>query len=394
MNIILTVLTSLSIFAVVYHHVLYPIFLRWFSSKHPLHGVKVIPRGFHQSKRDRSLPTITMIIPAYNEQEWIADKIRNLSCLDYPSNKLSIIIACDGCTDNTIKIAYNTIQEAVCSDVHIEVHDFEQNQGKVALLNQLIPQYSSDIIALSDVSALLSFDALLIAAKHFENPRVGVVNPTYHLLDPSSEGEKHYWKYQTKIKQQESTLGSSLGSHGAFYLFRQELFIPLDKDTINDDFILPMKIVEQGYQAVYEPNIKALELEHVMHDEDFTRRLRISAGNLQQLLRLFPLLNPKYKGTAFTFFSGKGLRLTMPYFMIFAYIGSAALISNPIFLVAFIGQTLGYGIGLMGFLFPRLFSNKYCQTLTYLVTGHIANLFGGLNYVFNKPISFWRRVHK
>lgn len=206
MNIILTVLTSLSIFAVVYHHVLYPIFLRWFSSKHPLHGVKVIPRGFHQSKRDRSLPTITMIIPAYNEQEWIADKIRNLSCLDYPSNKLSIIIACDGCTDNTIKIAYNTIQEAVCSDVHIEVHDFEHNQGKVALLNQLIPQYSSDIIALSDVSALLSYDALLIAAKHFENPRVGVVNPTYHLLDPSSEGRNTIGNTKQKLSNKNQPL--------------------------------------------------------------------------------------------------------------------------------------------------------------------------------------------
>ena len=394
MNNILIIITSISIIAVVYHHALYPIFLYWFSKKHPQRSIKITPRGFHQSKKDRILPTVTMIIPAYNEQEWIADKIRNLACIDYPSNKLIIIIACDGCTDDTVVIAHNTIQEAICSDVHIEVLVFDENQGKVALLNQLIPQYNSDIIALSDVSALLSYDALLVAAKHFEDPKVGVVNPTYHLLEPSSEGEKKYWEYQTKIKQQEAVLGSSLGSHGAFYLFRHELFVTLAQDTINDDFILPMKIVEQGYQAIYDPSIRALELERIIQDEDFSRRLRISAGNLQQLLRLFPLLSPKYKGTAFTFFSGKGLRFTMPYFMIMAYIGSALLLSNPLFFIAFIGQTLGYSLGFMGFVFPRIFSNKYCQTLTYLVIGHAANLLGGLNYLFNKPKSSWTRVHK
>lgn len=394
MNTFLITITTISIIAVVYHHVLYPILLHWLSKKHPLSSIEITPRGFNQSKKDHTLPTITMIIPAYNEQEWIADKIRNLACIDYPSNKLTIIIACDGCNDNTVAIAHNTIQEAICSDVHIEVLPLEKNQGKVALLNQLIPQYSCDIIALSDVSALLSYDALLIAAKHFENPQVGVVNPTYHILEPSSEGEKTYWEYQTKIKQQEAAIGSSLGSHGAFYLFRHELFSTLDKDTINDDFILPMKIVEQGYQAIYDPSIRALELEQVIQDEDFSRRLRISAGNLQQLLRLFPLFNPKYKGTAFTFFSGKGLRFTMPYFMIIAYIGSILLLSNPIFFIAFIGQTLGYCLGVLGFIFPQTFSNKHCQTLTYLVTGHTANLLGGLKYLFNKPKSAWTRVHK
>lgn len=393
MNTFIIVITTISIIAVVYHHALYPILLRWLATRYPQQNMQFTPRGFHQSKKDRTLPTITMIIPAYNEQEWIADKIRNLSCLDYPSQKLSIIIACDGCSDDTVNIAYDTIQEAVCSDVHIEVHVFEENQGKVSLLNQLIPQYNSDIIALSDVSALLSYDALLIAAKHFNNPEVGVVNPTYHLLTPISIGEKKYWEYQTTIKQQEAMIGSSLGSHGAFYLFRSELFIPLDNDIINDDFILPMKIVEQGYQAIYDPRMRALELEQVIQEEDFARRLRISAGNLQQLLRLIPLLSPKYRGTAFTFFSGKGLRFTMPYFMIIAYIGSILLLSNPIFLVAFIGQTLGYSIGLFGFIFPSLFSNKYCQTITYLITGHTANFIGGLTYLFNKPMS-WTRVHK
>lgn len=394
MTLFLIIITSISIIAVIYHHALYPIILHIISTLYPQKETVFTHRKFYKSKKDRVLPSITIIIPAYNEDQWIADKIYNLSCLDYPSKKLTIIIACDGCTDNTLTIANNTIQEAMCSEVHIEVLSFEKNQGKVALLNQLIPQYHSDIIALSDVSALLSYDSLLISAKHFEDPSIGVVNPTYLLLAPNSEGEKRYWEYQTKIKQQEAILGDSLGSHGAFYLFRSELFTPLDKDTINDDFILPMKIIEQGYRAIYEPNICALELEPSLQDDDFSRRLRISAGNIQQLLRLFPLFNPKYRGTAFTFFSGKGLRVIMPYFMILAYIGSALLLSYPVFLISFIGQTVGYSLGILSFLFPSIFSNKYCQTIAYLIAGHLANFLGGLNYLFNKPTSPWTRIHK
>lgn len=394
MNNCIIAVTSVSIFMVIYHHALYPIILTLFAKYHPQKATKTNHRHFVSSKKDRYLPSITIILPAYNEELWIADKIRNLTCLDYPSNKLTIIIACDGCTDDTVNIAYNTLQEAICSDIHIEVFAFKENRGKVMLLNDVIPQCKSDLVALSDVSALISYDALLIAAAHFEDHTVGVVNPTYKLLDPSSEGEKKYWEYQTSIKQKEATFGASLGSHGAFYLFRTDLFTPLNEDTINDDFILPMKIVEKGYKAIYEPKIYALELEHALQEEDFSRRLRISAGNLQQLLRLFPLFNPKYKGIAFTFISGKGLRITMPYFMIMAYIGSAFLIHTPIFMAAFIVQTLGYGLGIVSLSFPSLFSHKYCQTVAYLVAGHAANLIGGLTYVFNKQHGPWSRVHK
>ncbi|CEO39488.1 glycosyltransferase family 2 protein [Photobacterium kishitanii] len=394
MILFLFIMTSLSIFAVIYHHALYPMLLSWFAKRHPQKPISPTPRKFSKNNQDCTLPTITIIIPAYNESQWIAEKIRNISYLDYPTDKLKVIIACDGCADNTVEIANNTIQEALCSDTHIEVLSLEKNQGKVAILNQFIPQYDSDIIALSDVSALISYDALLIAAKHFEKSYVGVVNATYRLLTPSSVGERKYWDYQTKIKQQEATFGDSLGAHGAFYLFRTSLFVPLDKETINDDFILPMSIVEQGYHAIYDPSICAVELDYVDKKDDFSRRLRISAGNIQQLIRLFSLFNPKYRGTAFTFFSGKGLRITMPYFMIMSYIGSGLLITYPLFLIAFICQTLGYSFGILGIILPRIFSHKSFQILAYLIAGHAANFIGGINYIFRRLIGPLNRVHK
>ncbi|SMY32280.1 Beta-monoglucosyldiacylglycerol synthase [Photobacterium malacitanum] len=394
MTTFLYIMTSVSIIAVIYHHALYPILLSWFAKRHPQKPLAPTPRKFSKSSQDCTLPTVTIIIPAYNEAQWIAEKIRNISYLDYPTDKLKVIIICDGCSDNTVEIANNTIQEALCSDTHIEIFSLLKNKGKVAVLNQFIPQYDSDIIALSDVSALISYDALLIAAKHFENSEIGVVNATYRLLTPSSVGERQYWDYQTKIKQQEATLGDSLGAHGAFYLFRSALFVPLDKDTINDDFILPMSIVEQGHHAIYDPTICAVELDYVDLRDDFSRRLRISAGNFQQLVRLFGLFNPKYKGTAFTFMSGKGLRITMPYFMLMAYIGSWLLISSPLFLVAFICQTLGYIMSILGIILPRIFSHKIFHVLAYLVAGHTANFIGGINYIFRKLTGPLNRVHK
>ncbi|MCD9473742.1 glycosyltransferase family 2 protein [Photobacterium phosphoreum] len=394
MIIFLSIMTSFSLFAVIYHHVLYPMLLSWYAKRHPQRTVSPTPRNFAKNSQDCILPTITIIIPAYNEARWIAEKIRNISYLDYPTDKLKVIIACDGCSDNTVEIANNTIQEALCSDTHIEILSQHKNQGKVAILNQFIPQYDSDIIALSDVSALISYDALLIAAKHFENSKIGVVNATYRLLTPSSFGERQYWDYQTKIKQQEATFGNSLGAHGAFYLFRSALFVPLDKDTINDDFILPMSIVEQGYHAIYDPTICAVELDYVDRRDDFSRRLRISAGNFQQLIRLFSLFNPKYKGTAFTFLSGKGLRITMPYFMLMAYIGSWLLINSPFFIFTFICQTVGYVVGILGVILPRICSHKIFQIVAYLITGHTANFIGGINYLFRKLMGLLNRVHQ
>ncbi|MCV5231120.1 hypothetical protein OFC56_28550, partial [Escherichia coli] len=115
--------------------------------------------------------------------------------------------------------------------------------GKVALINEEMKHVTSNITALSDTSALVSCDSLLLASQHYQNEKVGVVNATYQIMRTSNQGEAAYWQYQSRVKHQESLLGSTIGSHGAFYTFRTKLFEPLEAGTINDDFILPMRIV-------------------------------------------------------------------------------------------------------------------------------------------------------
>ena len=388
-------ITLMAIFLVTYHHVIYPMFLRLLR---PNNIIEQAPpqRNFRAQDEDQHLPRIELIIPAFNEAKYMADKINMVSALDYPADKLKIIIACDGCTDLTAAIARRQLKQLSYCEFDIELVEHKCNRGKVALLNEHIRQSRAEIIALSDVSALISVDALLIAANHFKNQQVGVVCGTYHILNYGSEGEKKYWQYQRQIKQSEAALGAMLGAHGAFYLFRRNAFKPLKADTINDDFILPMTILSAGYKAVYEPEICALELEQANNSQDRNRRQRIGAGNMQQLIRLRHLLLPKFKGLAFTFFSSKVLRVLTPAFMMLSLMGSALLAqSSAFFLILLILQLSGYALAAL----PRCFSNiqwpSPVQSLNYLVEGHLASFAGGVGYGLSRSEKklFWRSQH-
>lgn len=391
-EVILITTFVLSAFLVCYHHVAYPILLAWYSKNTPNHSVESASRGYKPDNQDKQCLSVTILVPAYNEQLWIAEKIRNLACLDYPRDKFKVIIVCDGCTDKTVEIAEQTIQEAICSDTHFEIRAFECNLGKIAILNQHIASIDTDIAALSDVSALISVDALWIANQHFHNPKVGVVNGHYQLFATDNEGENRYWQYQSQVKMHESKLGSTLGAHGAFYLFRTALFEPMDSNTINDDFIIPMQIVRRGYLATHEPRIMALEMEATNTASDYQRRLRISAGNMQQAILLFDMFLPKYRGVAFAFFSGKGLRLLTPYLLLVCLFTSALLANYPLFTLALISQLAIYALALLRHHFPNVFRHKICTLVHYIVAGHWANLIGGLRYLLGLESGKWSRV--
>ncbi len=384
MVILLLSLLALCWILVVYHHLIFPLILR------RLRKVKsAVPVS---AFRNRDLPEITLLVPAYNEVDVIADKVRNIASLDYPRDKLNLIIACDGCTDDTAIKALKTAAEPENKHLQIEVAVFPENGGKVAILNKLIPTIKSEIVGLSDASALISIDALYNAAAQFTDPKIGVVAPTYRILQPGSEGEAAYWRYQTGVKLGEAALGAPMGAHGALYFFRREAFCPLEADTINDDFILPMRMVADGYRAVYDTEIVALELEQATTQMDLNRRKRIAAGNLQQLLRLPKLLLPRYKGIAFSFFSGKGLRAVMPLILLCQLLICALLSVDSIFMLALTLLQLAVIIGAA--IAPN-FENRLphaLNVLSYLVNGYRSSLEGILRYLVGLEKGRWKRV--
>jgi len=381
------VVTIISFFLIVYHHLLYPLLLR-FIKGHSEKSVQPMKRRYQTSSMDSELPTITVVVPAYNEAEYIADKIQNLAIMDYPTDKLKCIIACDGCTDRTYDIAMHTANLPECQDLSIEIRNYSENRGKVAVLNELMLDVNTELVALSDTSAILSWDALLVCAEHFKDKRVGVVNGEYRLLKPGSEGEEKYWDYQKKIKLCEASMGSSIGSHGAFYMVRAALMECLPSDTINDDFVIPMRIVGLGYKAVYEPEIRSLELDETSQDLEEGRRQRIGAGNIQQLLRLKHLLLPRYKGVAFNFFSGKALRTVMPFVLLVSLIGSAYLSTQFLFLVLFLSQLAVYGGCYMVHMRKVTIKFRLFNYIYYIVQGYTLSLLGMLRYIKTCIIPF------
>lgn len=382
---------------IIYHHLVYPKLLsRLASNKRQAdkpqqqpsdQAVKVLHSYYY--------PQITMVIPAYNEAAYIGDKIRNIASLDYPEDKLSVLIICDGCSDNTAQLARQTLAEAASGKLNAKVIEQRENIGKVAIINSAVAGLDSEIVALSDASALISMDALKLAAEAFHNSQTGFVAARYQLLTPGSKGEQSYWNYQSQIKRDEARLGDPIGVHGALYFFRRKLFKPLPADTINDDFILPMKIVASGSHGVYLEDIVSTELETASSSDDQRRRVRIGAGNLQQLVRLSELLNPRYGGTAFTFASGKGLRALMPSLLALQLLLSLLIgPSNP-WMAAFAAlQLLGISFAALCPRLPKSLVPHPLQSLCYFVNGYRTCLLGTLRYLVGLERGRWRSVNR
>jgi cellulose synthase/poly-beta-1,6-N-acetylglucosamine synthase-like glycosyltransferase len=170
-------------FVIVYQHVLYPVLLRLLASgKSDVQACECLA--------DADLPSIELILPAFNEAAVVAAKIRNVAALNYPADKLKITLIGDGCTDNTIAIAQAVANEPCCIGLSLEIDEHINNRGKVEVINQAVKDSKSDIVALSDISALINVDALRMAARRFLQAKVGVVNSTYQFANYSSQGEK------------------------------------------------------------------------------------------------------------------------------------------------------------------------------------------------------------
>jgi len=381
----LEIIAILLVFLIVYHHVGYPVVLK---VARKLAGPGVQPADCP----DSALPYIDVLMPAHNEAAVIARKVANLASLDYPADKLRVTIVCDGSTDNTAELAEDAIRDAAATDRMVVIRQ-RPNIGKIAVLNRYIPELGGEIVALTDVSAEIAPDAFRRAAAHFTHDDVGVVAATYKLAHVGHAGEQAYWRYQTAVKLGEAALGAPLGVHGALYFVRRKTVAPLPADTINDDFILPMRIVADGFRAIYDPAIVALELECADLDMDQNRRKRIAAGNLQQLLRMPYLLSPRLGGVAFAFASGKALRAVMPFLIIAFVVAAMQLAPTSALWAAVLGLTiLGISAVTWRHFARSVRASKLLDWAYYAAFGHFNGLIGASRYLLGFERSGWKRA--
>lgn len=371
-----------------YHHVGYPFLLgllaRRIERRRSLTEADACPSG-------SAVPPLSvgLLIPAHNEERVIRRKIINCAELDYPPAKLAIVIALDGCRDDTETVLSSTLVEYPLDNTRAVA--IEPNIGKIGVLNRLIPEMQADLVALSDASALLSPDAIRRAVRHFIHPHVGVVCGTYSMPEDGSPGERAYWDYQTRIKSDEALIAAPMGAHGAFYMFRRALWTPLAPDTINDDFVLPMRMVAAGWKAIYDRQIVATELEATNSRQDFRRRVRIGAGNLQQALRLWALANPMNPGLAFVFVSGKGLRSIMPFILLAGFAASVALaLSGGLVWQMLLGAELAAGVLVIAAAAMPGRTPRPLNSFIYLVQGYVAAGLGALLLLSGRARTAWQ----
>ncbi|WZP01129.1 glycosyltransferase family 2 protein (plasmid) [Isosphaeraceae bacterium EP7] len=332
-------------------------------------------------------PSVSLLIPAYNEERVIEERIRNALAMDYPADRLQIVVGSDGSTDATNAIARSYAGQGV------ELLDYEVRRGKASILNQTIPGLRGELVLMSDANTMIDFDALRRLAQWFHDPSIGAVCGRLVLIDPANgrNVDGLYWTYETFIKKCENQLGALLGANGGLYLVRRALYAPIPATTTVDDLVIPLRAkLATGCRIVYEASAVAREETAPDIEGEFRRRARNGTGDFRSMEILWPLLNPVWGWTAFAFFSHKFLRLLCPFLLILLLASSVILSDRPIYRAALLGQLGFYLIAVAaGYtpLHPKVF--RFLRLTTMFSGMNLALLLGFWRWIWGTQKGIW-----
>lgn len=263
-------------------------------------------------------PSVSIVIAVRNEAGNLPQKLRNLQELNYPRDKLEVILISDGSTDGTSEL----LQSLETGRVRVLV--LPQHQGKAVALNRGVHVARGDIVVFTDARQSLEPDSVRNLVANFADPNVGCVSGELMLGDrsgPTREtGIGLYWGIEKKIRQWEGATGCVVGATGALYAIRRELAVPLPPGTILDDVYIPLSVARAGASVVFEPQARVWDAPSPQARE-FRRKVRTLTGNYQ-LLQLAPWLLGRTNPLRFEFVSHKLFRLLMPFALAGALLSS------------------------------------------------------------------------
>lgn len=334
------------------------------------------------------LPSITVIVAAYNEKQQLPDKLANIRGIDYPSEKLQVIFISDGSTDGT-----NEILQAV-EDRNVQAIYLPERMGKPAALNRAVACSSTDILIFSDAATLFAPNALQKLVRHFADPAVGIVCGAldFHGSTESRQTEGVYWKYESMLRLMEARLGATLTASGAIYALRRKCYLPLAKDAVIEDFVIPMNARRLGYKVVYDPEAVATDFAAASVRGEFARRVRLAVGSFRNVSELVRTPLPSF--TRLAFFSHKLLRWVVPMLLIGMFVSNALLWGKPLYRLAFTGQLLFYVWAGIGFLFhKRLLRVRFALVGYFLLAMNLAFLVGFIHVLLGRTQATWERAH-
>ncbi len=344
-----------------------------------------------ESRRTRParLPRVSLIISAYNEEDVIREKILNSLRLDYPRDRLEVVVACDGCTDGTAAIAREFAAEGV------RVFDLPR-QGKNGTLNEVVPQTRGDIILFTDANGKFQRDALSTLVRHFADPQVGSVcgELIYLSADDNvvAKGYNLYWRYDQQLKRLESRLACLLGANGSIFAIRKSLYHPL-AGFVSNDMVLPIQVAARGYDVVYEPGAISREAGSKDAAEELGRRSRIVGRGILGVRVVLPEVLRGRRGLLlWELLSRKFLRYCTPFFLV-GLAASNLFLLTGIYRWTLAAQALFYGGALLSVGLRRVGLHFRPLSLPhYFVLGNIAAAMGWWKVLAGRELTKWETV--
>ena len=332
---------------------------------------------------DSLLPDVAFMVCAYNEQDVVEMKMQNIHELDYPKDKLHVVWVTDGSSDNT--------NEYLKAYPEVEVIYSPERRGKTAALNHGLSMVTSDITVMTDANTMVNREAIREIVRCMQDPKVACVAGEKRVMsrhegEIAAEGEGLYWKYESALKRLDSELYSAMGAAGELNAIRTHLYERMPETALLDDFVMSMRMVEQGYKIAYTSEAYAMEYGSANLEEESKRKRRIAAGGLQSSWWLRSMMNPfKNFMVAFQFVSHRVLRWSITPSALMALIPlNVALVTmkaGTVYTIIWILQILFYLTAFSGYLLEQHgHKNKLLYVPYYFLFMNI-NVFRGMHYL-------------
>lgn len=332
---------------------------------------------------DSQLPDVAFMVCAYNEQDVVEMKMQNIHELDYPKDKLHVVWVTDGSSDNT--------NEYLKAYPEVEVIYSPERRGKTAALNHGLSMVTSDITVMTDANTMVNREAIREIVRCMQDPKVACVAGEKRVMsrhegEIAAEGEGLYWKYESALKRLDSELYSAMGAAGELNAIRTHLYERMPETALLDDFVMSMRMVEQGYKIAYTSEAYAMEYGSANLEEESKRKRRIAAGGLQSSWWLRSMMNPfKNFMVAFQFVSHRVLRWSITPIALMALIPlNVALVmmkAGTVYTIIWILQILFYLTAFSGYLLEQHgHKNKLLYVPYYFLFMNI-NVFRGMHYL-------------
>lgn len=377
------VLFWISFSAIFYAYLGYPLLLlmltRWFRHPHPEPMIA-------EYKSD-DFPSVSLILPVYNEELCIARKIENTFSLTYPQDKLEFLIVSDGSNDRTPEIVKSYQAPG------LKLIELPQRGGKAAALNHGLRNSNGNIVCFSDASILLEIDALTKLISNFKDSTIGCVSGEDAIRGGGGEGL--YGQYELALRRLESQAKSIVGASGSFYAQRRSLCNDFP-EGLAPDFLSVLNTVEQGYRAISDPEARGYMTSLNNSKAEFQRKVRTILRGLSTLFSKTKLLNPFHFGIfSLELISHKLMRWLAPFFLIFLLISNFFLLDNKFYPLFFYTQILVYFLALLSFLKIPLFkNNRLGRFALYFTVVNMATLLAWWKYLLGERQEIWNPTRR